>query len=43
MRIQHTHFLLLPIQIVGNRNPEQEGEILEWIEAVLGTKLPEKP
>jgi len=29
--------------IVGNRNPEQEDEILEWIEAVLDTKMPKKP
>lgn len=29
--------------IAGNRNPQQEAEVLEWIEAVLETKLPNQP
>jgi len=29
--------------IVGHRNPEQEAELLQWIEAVLDSKFPNKP
>jgi len=28
---------------VTNRDPNQEAEVLQWIEAVLGSKLPDQP
>lgn len=37
------HIILIPIiipQLASKRNPEQEREVQEWIETVLGAKFP---